>query len=466
MAPNFEVVDVNGESHELYEYLAADHYVVIYFMATWSETSWSYHNGAYNGTDGQGALIALHEEHGVENGGNVVVLMVEGDPSTNVYCLTADPACNFTTYGNWTQDTPFAVIESSEVADLFEISDFPAVMTICPNGSVTETGRLTAENHWSFIENYTCPEMVSSDAALSYGSGNTFNCEIEEIVVDLVNIGTDTLTSAHILSEGGSPTIDLQWAGSLATFESESINFGVIAPNPGEELIFYINGVDDNPVNDTISAGFLATTSSSHIHLELQSDTYPEDFSFFILDENDNVVVSDGNWGGLGADALIERDYFLPDLGCYQLWLVDSWGDGLFEGAYCHVYGIDDNGADMELILDVGFSEFSEVFGGANVNQIILGLDEIESVFTGIEVFPNPATETINISFELAKPGTTKMQLTSPKGDIVFSKTLGKLGTGQHTFKVDIPDVAAGFYLLSITSDGAMVSERVKLASN
>ncbi|MEM9053324.1 MAG: hypothetical protein AAGC47_14820, partial [Bacteroidota bacterium] len=183
LAPNFEVVDLNGESHQLYDYLAEEHFVVIYFMATWSESSWSYHNGAMNGSNGEGALIGLHEAHSVENGGDVIVLMVEGDPSTNAYCLTADPACNFTTHGNWAQDTPFPVIESTYVADLFEITDFPQVLTICPTGSVSETGLLSAENHWFFIENYTCPQMEPNDAALFYGSEGELNCETEELVV-------------------------------------------------------------------------------------------------------------------------------------------------------------------------------------------------------------------------------------------------------------------------------------------
>ncbi len=465
MAPNFEVTDLDGVSHTLYDYLAEEYYVVVYFMATWSESSWAYHNGAINGVNGEGALKTLHELNGVESGGNVIVLMIEGDPNTNLLCLTADPGCNFTTHGNWTQDTPFPVIESNEVAENYEIDDYPSVLTICPNGFVTETGLLSAQSHWSFIENNNCPELEPNDAALFYANGNEFNCDLGEVVIDIVNVGTDTLTSVQILSEGGIPAVDVEWTGSLATFESESINLGTVSPNPGQELILYIDSIDGNSSNDTISVGYLAVPSSSHIRLELQSDMYPEDFSFYILDENDNVVVSDGNWGDLGANALIERDYFLPDLGCYQVWLMDSWGDGLLENAYCHVYGIDEEGNDMELILDIGIIEFSEVLGGANVNQIILDLEEAESALLGVEIFPNPAFENVTVSFELSKPGRTMLQLTSPKGDVVFSETLGNLGTGSHEFKVDLPNLADGYYLVSVVCDEAIISERLKLNS-
>lgn len=463
VAPNFEVTDVNGQTHELYAYLADGYSVVVCFMATWSDPCWAYHNGAYNGSDGQGALIELYETHSVDNGGEVIILMIEGDPNTNIECLVGGPGCNYTTYGDWTQDTPYPVIESDEVASQFEISEFPTIMTICPNGPVTETGRLTAENHWTFIETNICPELMANDAALYYPYESAITCESEELIIDLVNLGSDTLTSAHIISTGGLPEIDLQWTGSLATFQSESINLGVITPNAGQEVIVSIDGEDDNPQNDTIYAGFVATVSSSHIRLELQSDTYPEDFSFQIRDENNNVVVSDGNWGSLGADALIIRDYFLPEMGCYQVWLLDSYGDGLFEEAYCYAFGVNSIGDEMELILDVQPGEFSEVLGGANINEIVVSIDEHEAVFTTIEIYPNPTSDSVNLVFELASPGATKMQLTSPKGDIVFSKALGNLGTGRHNLKVDVSGVAAGYYLLSLTCDGAMMSSRIKV---
>jgi len=329
LAPNFVVSDIDGETHDLYSYLQEGHFVVLFFMATWSDPCWSYHNGAWNGTDGQGAMNVLYNEHSVDNGGNVIVLMVEGDPATNTECVVGGPGCNYTTHGNWAMDTPYPIINNAMIADLYGIGDYPIIMTICPNGFVSESGTLTGAGHWSVIQNYDCPELLANDAGLQINPNSS--CEETELTVDIVNLGTDSVTALNIVSTGITPEVNMDWTGNLGTLESETISFGFVTAIEGEEMMLSITDVDEDMNNNDVVPTLGAVEGSTHIHLELQSDTYPEDFSFYIYNEFGDLVVNDGGWGDLGADVLIERDYFLPELGCYTLQLFDSYGDGLLK---------------------------------------------------------------------------------------------------------------------------------------
>ena len=463
IAPNFYGTDMSGETHELYSYLEDNKYVVIYFIATWSDPCWSDHNGAWNGTAGTGAMNQLYNDHGTDNGGIVEVLMVEGDSNTNDYCVIDEPGCNYTTHGNWTQDNPVPIINNASIANQFGITEYPTVMTICPSGAVFETGTQTAASHWSFIQTLVCPALPQFDAGLQFSSDDVLSCEISEIVVNLVNLGSEEINNLTIVSEGGTPEINLDWTGSLESFDTEELNFGEISVNEGEELVISIVESDDNMDNNSIAPAIASIPSTTHIRLELQSDLYPEDFSFYILNANNEVVISDGAWGGLGQNALIIEDYYLPETGCYTVWLYDSYGDGLFEGAYCQVYGLDAEGVAMQPILDIQPGEFSEVMGGVNANELIVNIHENELELDHLEIYPNPAFDSIHLSFELNQPGNTFFELIDPSGKLVFSQSLGGLGTGKHNHLIEISDVAAGFYQVFLTCNNKRLGTRLKV---
>ena len=56
IAPDFTTVDINGNTHNLYDYLDQGYTVVMDISATWCPPCWSYHQG--------GALEDLWANHG------------------------------------------------------------------------------------------------------------------------------------------------------------------------------------------------------------------------------------------------------------------------------------------------------------------------------------------------------------------------------------------------------------------
>lgn len=147
---------------------------------------------------------------------NVIVIMIEGDGTTNTDCLYGATDCNSSTQGDWVTNTPYPIIDNADIANAYQIAYFPTIYTICPTGIVTETSQITAADHYAFIEASTCQSVYSNDGMLLNYSGTVGTCDDAEIIVDLVNGGSSTLTAANILVTGVTPMIDYDWTGSLS----------------------------------------------------------------------------------------------------------------------------------------------------------------------------------------------------------------------------------------------------------
>ncbi len=111
---------------------------------------------------------------------------------------------------------------------------------------------------------------VANDVGLTALISPSFPaCALDSTVkVVLINGGADTLTSATInWSVNGTPQTPYNWTGSLPSFATDTVSFGVYSGgfNDGDALLFVAsmpNGVpDSNNVNDTL-AKVLATSLS------------------------------------------------------------------------------------------------------------------------------------------------------------------------------------------------------------
>jgi hypothetical protein len=209
-----------------------------------------------------------------------------------------------------------------------------------------------------------------------------------------------------------------------------------------------------------------ATTSTTHIHIELHTDNYPGDYVVHVFDDNDDEVLVAGPWAEYDVQLepmIISEDHWLQDLGCYRVVLEDMFGDGLYDGysAFCEVRGIDANGNDMDIILDVQPSVFTEVEGAAEVNEII-SVRESEMVEV-MEVYPNPTNGMLNIRFATSKSGTTQVQILNVLGEEVLDFSFGNLPAGEHIKQVDLESLSGGVYLLNIINGGEYSTFRVNV---
>ncbi len=139
-APDFMATDIYGDTHHLNEYLEDGYTVILKFSATWCGICWNYHNS--------GALTNTWNQYGPQGLNEAIVLFIEGDVNTSVDCLYGN--CTGT-QGNWTMMTPYPIINSHLMNEPYEISGYPTVIGIHPNGKTRSLGQASAEELEDFI---------------------------------------------------------------------------------------------------------------------------------------------------------------------------------------------------------------------------------------------------------------------------------------------------------------------------
>jgi hypothetical protein len=462
LAPDFTGTDLDGNTHNLYDYLQQGYTVVVDVSATWCGPCWNYHNS--------GALETLWEEHGIENDGSVVVLFVEGDGTTTNADLNGTGG---NTQGNWVSGTGYPIIDDASIGDLLEIAYFPTIYTICPNGIITETGQITADAHWAFIENNTCQTVASDDAtALNY-TGDNVTCGDAALSFQLANLGTNPLTAATITVTGVTPMITYNWTGNLDQFESEMVDLGTGTVTGN--VVITVNAAGDGvATNNALNADIaMATEATTHFIINLRFDNWPEEVSWEFKDENGAVVESSPSYASQTDGAIIYGDVFLPSTGCYSFTIADAYGDGMngsiYGGAtnvgngYCYVHSLDNSGNQVSTIFSYdGSTQYDEATVGANVNQTV-GIDEI-SAATAFGVYPNPTSSMTNVNYTLASEATVTIEVVNMLGERVVSENKGTQQAGTYNNQIDFSNLNAGIYMINFNVDGVVSTTRLTVA--
>lgn len=93
-----------------------------------------------------------------------------------------------------------------------------------------------------------------------------------------------------------------------------------------------------------------------------------------------------------------------------------------------------------------------------NINIGVLGVTEVENAI-GLNVYPNPAAEMVNISFN-ATGGDYAFQMTDLQGRVVESRTMNNLN-GAQLINITTENLAKGSYLINIISNGATTTKKI-----
>jgi hypothetical protein len=87
-----------------------------------------------------------------------------------------------------------------------------------------------------------------------------------------------------------------------------------------------------------------------------------------------------------------------------------------------------------------------------------VGIDEAEksNLFS---IYPNPASDALNISFKTGTPEVLKLKMINSKGNVVYTETLSTSGKVGHTINTGI--LAEGMYLLNVQGKNLSYSQKV-----
>lgn len=87
----------------------------------------------------------------------------------------------------------------------------------------------------------------------------------------------------------------------------------------------------------------------------------------------------------------------------------------------------------------------------------------IASVFSNIVISPNPSNGNFNVSLNTNQAATCTMELYDMSGKKIVTLCQDKLVSGSQSFDVHKTDLAAGLYILQITSNGLVQREKLQI---
>lgn len=479
VAPNFTVTayqpwlstagSASNGSFTLYDYLDQGYTVFLDVSATWCGPCWNYHLN--------GALEDIYAAHGPSGApgvsstttDDVMVIWIEGDGQT----ADATMLDGSGSIGNWIEPAAGNQIQfpmanpasalANTINNDYAIAYFPTIYRICPNRIIEEVGQLGASALYATVP--ACPPPASAPAdvaALSY-TGAAVHCEgAYTPSVQIQNNGTSPLTSATVtITQGGTTVSTGTYSGSLSTYGVANVTCSPIANFTGGAIVCTVTTAGDasaanNAMNTNVAAA--ANAVSQYITVNISTDYYASETSWAIKSSTGATVAQGGgNWadmttGQAGFTVQAPQLVTLNPSQCYTFEITDDYGDGI-----CCAYGdgayslVDANGTTI-----ASGGEFGEIDTRA-FKTGALGMDELATI--AMNVYPNPASSEVNVSFE-ATNNDYAVSLMDLQGRVIAAKNMTNLN-GTQVVSFSTENVAKGSYIVTVTVDGLTTTKNV-----
>ena len=452
IVPNFTGTDLNGQTHNLYDYLDQGYTVIVDVSATWCGPCWSYHN--------QHHLANLHNNYGPSSDINkVIVLFVEGDGATTLANLNGQGS---NTQGNWVNGTPYPIIDNASIADLLEIAYFPTVYRICPNRMIKEVGAITTAQLWSACQE--CQQKyetgtASNDAAVLPSQSALGACLGSPLTLTtrLQNIGSTPLTGATIRATvAGNTVAELPWTGDLGTYEVATVQIGEFTPTSGTtNVAISVVSTDDNAANNSSSTTVTAANQvmpGITVDLELRTDQYGSETSWELKTTDGTVLYENANT--LSPNTTYNHTFNLADDECYVFNVYDSYGDGM-----CCNYG---QGyfrlkVDGQNIITGG--QFTNVSSKPFRTDMSVGIQD-DLAINGLVVSPNPTNGLVRMAFNSAVTDRVMVEVYDMLGARVMTEGFTAVAGGQVQ-EIDLSGLADGVYNVMLVTKGGRTNSTV-----
>ena len=185
----------------------------------------------------------------------------------------------------------------------------------------------------------------------------------------------------------------------------------------------------------------LTLTNNSPSGLKITLSNLPGDFDLYLYDKNLQLIGSSAN-SGISSEVIIQNS--ITKKGNYFIKVAGK--NGAFSYSQCYHLLAQLNGS-------VNPSHQSKV------PQSDAGSDGFENTI----IYPNPASEYVQLRFISSVQGTTIIELLNSKGQLVKQQSV-ILSKGMNQVKVFVNNAIPGMYVLRIRKDGMEIIKRFAVA--
>jgi len=205
--------------------------------------------------------------------------------------------------------------------------------------------------------------------------------------------------------------------------------------------------------------------NSPAITLEIQTDEWGYEIYWEMRSSSGEIVASGGNElvgpNGGGAQTATEDDpgaypqfetiteeFSLPNdvNDCYELLIVDDYGDGLSGGGFFRL--LNETG---DIVLNTPFAtgDFEAYLIDA---QLGVSNNENSTSISAIKYAPNPVTEVVNLDFSLSQKSEIGIRLFDVLGKELLYLPRKNYEKGQHNISLKFNQFPSGIYFLNFYS--------------
>ncbi len=454
IAPDFTAVDINGNQHTLSNYLNEGKTVILNISATWCGPCWNYKQS--------GALEDIYNAYGPDGSDEVVILYVEGDATTGLAELNGTG----NTVGNWVETTSFPIIDNAAIASSYQISYFPTVYRICPDGLVFEMGQLPNTGIKNSINTNCSGTLTGVNNHLNVATSDISICEDNttgDVDFEVTNYGSNPINTMTVEITDGTQTTSEIITTSISQFgnQSFSISSNLDSSNNYSINVTEVNSAgvfDQNTASSNLSLNAAAYTGTN-VEVKVYTDNYPSETSWSIFDSASNLVASGGPYqagtddqfgaGGPDANTTIVHNVTLSQDDCFTIELYDSYGDGMSLGSTLHGIEVVDNGNSIFL---QEVDNFGESLSLNNVVTTQQSLSTSQNNLARFKLYPNPTQDILK--FESASDFSLKIFNLQGKQVANYEK----LTTSSE---LNVSFLSAGVYLAEITSEKQTITQKL-----
>ena len=89
-----------------------------------------------------------------------------------------------------------------------------------------------------------------------------------------------------------------------------------------------------------------------------------------------------------------------------------------------------------------------------------MGINETTTEISGVSIYPNPSSSSVNLEMNIANPSEVNIQVTDLSGKIVTTQNLGFLPLGKNQTTIQSASFNNGLYYVTISSNGTSVTKK------
>ena len=292
-----------------------------------------------------------------------------------------------------------------------------------------------------------------------------FSCSTTRTLkLDLVNGGLDELTSLkYQVKVADNEPIEFTWEGSIASYQSSSIEVDVEIPFGSHDVevkIVEANGtayefVKEATITSEEWVNVAIEGETEELSIEIMQDKYGNQITWQLLASDNSVIAEGGPYqmlvGGSAATQLHIQKATVNKGDCVKFVIKDAVGNGIccsFGEGYYQIKDSKDN-----IVVD-GDGDFgSETSALLSIGDGV-AVEEIETVET-LNIFPNPVKDVLTVKGE----NMSQVVICNALGQVVES-----INTNDSEVRVNVSAFQNGMYFINvIDNNGVMTTTKVSV---